>query len=74
MIKKKFTYKLAFIDSYKFMQSKLSDFVDNLFEINKKNFQNAWGKKLNWNVILLGQKIIDYVTDAKNVKTNAVSQ
>ena len=52
--KKKSTYKLAFINSYKFMQSKLSDFVDNLFEINKKNFQNAWGKKLNWNVILLG--------------------
>ena len=35
------------------MQSKLSDLVDNLSEINKK--------KLN----LLDLKIIDYITDAK---------
>ena len=33
---KKITYKLKFIDSYRFMQSKLSDLVDNLPEINKK--------------------------------------
>ena len=33
---KKITYKLKFIDSYRFMQSKLSDLVDNLSEINKK--------------------------------------
>ena len=32
---KKITYKLKFIDSYRFMQSKLSDLVDNLSEINK---------------------------------------
>ena len=29
-------YKLKFIDSYRFMQSKLSDLVDNLSEINQK--------------------------------------
>ena len=28
--------KLKFIDSYRYMQSKLSDLVDNLSEINKK--------------------------------------
>ena len=33
---KKITYKLKFIDSYRFMNSKLSDLVDNLCEINKK--------------------------------------
>ena len=33
---KKITYKLKFIDSYRFMQSKLSDLADNLSEINKK--------------------------------------
>ena len=33
---KKITYKLRFIDSYRFMRSKLSDLVDNLSEINKK--------------------------------------
>ena len=32
----KITYKLKFIDSYRFMQSKLSDLADNLSEINKK--------------------------------------
>ena len=36
IIVKKNTYKLEFIDSYRFMQSKLSDLVDNLSEINKK--------------------------------------
>ena len=30
------TYKLKFIDSYRFMQSKLLDIVDNLSEIFKK--------------------------------------
>ena len=34
--KKPPTYKIKFIDSYRFMQSKLSDLVDNLSEINKK--------------------------------------
>ena len=33
---KKITYKLRFIDSYRFMQSKLSDHVDNLTEIYSK--------------------------------------
>ena len=32
---KKITYKLKFIDSYRFMQSKLSELVDNLSEIKK---------------------------------------
>ena len=31
------TYKIKFIDTYRFMQSKLSDLVDNLSEINNKN-------------------------------------
>ena len=38
---KKITYKLKFIDSHRFMPSKLSDLVDNLSEINKKNVWNA---------------------------------
>ena len=66
---KKITYKLKFIDSYRFMQSKLSDLVDNLSEINKKECPKCMGKnKLNRNVILLRQKIIYYVTDVKNAK------
>ena len=30
---KTITHKLKFIDSYRFMQSKLSDLADNMFEI-----------------------------------------
>ena len=41
---KKITYKLKFIDSYRFMQSKLSDLVDNLSEINKKECPKCKGK------------------------------
>ena len=51
---KKNTYKLEFIDSYRFMQSKLSDLVDNLSEINKKECPKCMGKKnkLNRDVII----------------------
>ena len=34
--KKTTTYKIKFIESHRFMQSKLSDLIDNLSEINKK--------------------------------------
>ena len=44
---KKITYKLNFIDSYRFMQSKLSDLLDNLSEINKKRMPEMHGKKTN---------------------------
>ena len=57
---KKITYKLKFIDSYRFMQSKLSEHIDNLSEINKNKFPKCMGeKKLNRNVILEGLDIID---------------
>ena len=42
------------------MQSKLSDLVDNLSEINNKNCKTCMEKKiLNQNVNLLVSKIID---------------
>ena len=54
------TYKLKFIDSYRFMSTSLSDLVDNLSEILKKNANHAWKEEiLNQNVILSGLKIID---------------
>ena len=37
--KKKITYELKFIDSYRFMQSKLSDLVDNLSGIFNKEYK-----------------------------------
>ena len=39
------TYKIKFIDSYRFMQSKLSDLVDNLSEINKKECKVCMERK-----------------------------
>ena len=43
--KKKITYELKFIDSYRFMQSKLSDLVDNLSEINNKDCKTCMERK-----------------------------
>ena len=54
------TYKLKFIDTCRFMLSKLSDLIDNLSEINNKDCKHAKRKKiLNENVNLLVLKIID---------------
>ena len=41
------TYKLKFIDSYRFMQTSLSDLVDNLsyLEFMIKNVKNVWKEK-----------------------------
>ena len=41
---KKTIYKLTFIDSYRFIQSKISDLVDSLSEINKKECLECKGK------------------------------
>ena len=63
------TYKLKFIDSYRFTNSRLSGLVDNLSEFDKKNVQNA-RKNLN----LLNLKMMDYIIDAENVKKDVLSQ
>ena len=39
------TYKIRFIDSYRFMQSKLSHLVDNLSEINSKECRSCMERK-----------------------------
>ena len=52
---KTITYKIKFTESCRFMQSKLSDLVDNLPEINNKDCKKCTEKKkLNQNAILLG--------------------
>ena len=54
------TYKIKFIDTCRFMRSKLSDLVDNSSEINNKDCKTCTEKKiLNQNANLLGSKIID---------------
>ena len=51
------------------MSSKSSDLVDNLSEIYKKEFKGCKErKKANEYAILLDLKIINYITNAKNVK------
>ena len=42
---KTITYKTKFIDTCRFMQSKLSDLADNLSEINNKACKNVWKEK-----------------------------
>ena len=57
---KTISYKLKFIDTLRFSLSKLSDIVDNLSEINKKDCKTGMERKIsNQNVNLLELKIID---------------
>ena len=61
---KTITYKLKFIDSFRFMSTSLTS-----LKCTKKNAKDARKKeKSNHYSILLGLKIINYVTNAKNVK------
>ena len=71
---KKITYKLKFIDSYRFMQSKLSDLVDNLSKINKKECDECMKTKLSQNVNLSDLKMTDYITNVKNIEKDIISQ
>ena len=68
------TYKLKFIDSYRFMQSKLSDLVDNLSKINKKECDECMKTKLSQNVNLSDLKMTDYITNVKNIEKDIISQ
>ena len=43
--KKTITYKINFIDSYRFMQSRLSDLTDNLPGINNKERKSCMERK-----------------------------
>ena len=58
---KTITYKIKFIDTSRFVPSKLSNFVHNWSEINNKDCKTCIEKKkeLNQNVNLLSLKIID---------------
>ena len=66
--KRTITYKLKFINSYRFMQIKLSDLVD-----NNKECLECMDKKIQ-NVNLLDLKMIDYITNAKNFEKDILSQ
>ena len=54
------TFKLKFIDSCRFMQSKLSDLVDNLWRIYNKEWKSCREeKKVKSECDSLGLEIID---------------
>ena len=55
--KKRITYKLNFIDSYRFMPCKLSDLVDNLLRIHKRECKSCMkDKKLRQKCEFIGFK------------------
>ena len=62
---KTITYKLKFIDSFRFMSSKLSDLINNLSEIYCKECRGCKERK---NAILQNLKIINCTTNTTNVK------
>ena len=69
---KKITFKLKCIDSYRFMQSKLSDLVDNLSKINKKECSKCMRKKLECDYIGFKDNRLRY--KCKKCKKNSLSQ
>ena len=66
---KKITYKLKFIDSYRFMNNKLSALLITYLKLTRKNVRNA-GENVN----LSDLKMIDYIINAKNVEKDVLSQ
>ena len=68
----KITYKLKFIDSYRFMQTSLSSLVDNLSGVYDKACKKCIErKKIDWVVNLLDLKMVDWIISLKNVKNHA---
>ena len=53
---KKITYKLKFIDSYRFMSTSLSNFVDKLSGVKIQNVRDAWKEKNRLNSEFIGFK------------------
>ena len=59
------TYKLRFIDSFRFVSTSLSSLAHNLSGFTTENVDI---KAVNLTVILLRLKIVNYITNATNVK------
>ena len=72
---KTITYKIKFIDSCRFMPTKLSDLVDNYLKLIIRIVKHAWREKIsNQNASLLVLKITDWITDVKNAMEHRSSQ
>ena len=71
----KITYKLKFIDSYRFMSTSLSNLVDNLSGVYDKECKKCMErKKIGWVVNLLGRLnynlMVDWIISVKNVENH----
>ena len=65
-------YKLKFIDSYRFMQTSLSNIVDNLSRVYDKECKKCMErKKLGWIANLLDLQMVDWIISVKDVKNHA---
>ena len=68
------TYKLNFMDSFRFMSTSLSSLADNLSEIYEKECELCKEKKSYQNVDSLILRIMNYITSVKNVMMNHINQ
>ena len=68
-------YEPKFIDSFRFMSTSLSNLVDNLSEIYKKDCELCKErKKIMSECRLTDLKIMNYTTSVKNVMMNRINQ
>ena len=61
------TYKLKFIDSYRFMQDSLSNLVDNLSKINDKEHENKFVDTMGFMMDSLSHSINKYHRFIENI-------
>ena len=64
---KKITYKLKFIDSYRFMSTSLSNLVDNLSGVYDKECNRCM------ETTEFDLKMVDSIINAKNVKNHTLN-
>ena len=65
---KSIKYKIKLIDSFRFMSSKLSYLVNNLYEIYSKSVEGVKKERKSQHAISLDLKIINCIINATNVK------
>ena len=72
---KTITYKLKFVDTCRFMPTKLSGLVDNLSKINDKNCKTCLERKnVKSECEFIGLKNNRWITDVKNAREYLLSQ
>ena len=62
------TYKLKFIDRYRFTETKWLELIESLSGINNKECKSCMERKKADQIAILDLKIIDQITDAKNAE------